>query len=339
VVVRHFPHSERRVSGLAAFAADLLARLAPGRDLHVVCGGPRERALRLARRHGYHAHPAPWPFWLRAPGVARSLRPRAVLVLSGLHKARFLYPVFRPLASLDGPRKLFYQCVAMDHAPGRLGQRMLTRFDDLLSADPAPDLPACRHLPPGVDLDRIRAARPAPRTAPFRVGFFNHLNRLKGCDVAVQAFAELGLPDAELVVAGTGEMADELRALWHGRGGIRFVGYLEDPLPELRACDALVLPFRGAVSVLGVSQAVLAALAAGVPVVGSDVPAITGAVRHEREGLIAASPDEVGPCIRRLHDDPELRRALAASAARRSEAFSIEHTAERLAALLDEDAT
>jgi glycosyltransferase involved in cell wall biosynthesis len=339
-VVKHFPHSEQRVSGLASFAAALFEQMAARRDLHVFCDGPPDRADALARKAGYRVHRVARPFWLRVPAAVRRVDPASVLILSGLHKARLLYPVFRPLAGLRGVRTVFYQCVAMDRAAGAAGRAVLRRFDRVLRAfaDPA-SLPDGRHLPTGVDVARIRAAEPAERSAAFRVGFFNHLNRTKGCDIAARAFAELALADAELIVAGTGPMTEELRNRWNRRAGVRVLGFLDDPVSELKACDAVVLPFRSSVSVLGLSQAVLEALAAGVPVVGSDVPAIAAAVRHEQEGLIARSPGEVGACIRRLYEDSALRRTLAANAARRAESFSIESTAHRLDELLDEEGT
>ena len=54
----------------------------------------------------------------------------------------------------------------------------------------------------------------------------------------------------------------------------------------------------------GLGSAVLAAMAAGVPVIASRVGGLPEIVEHERTGLLVESPDELAPAVRRLLDDP-----------------------------------
>lgn len=162
------------------------------------------------------------------------------------------------------------------------------------------------------------------------MGYFNHLNKIKGCDIALAAFVEQTFNDTEFVIAGTGPMEDKMRSLYSRQEKIKFLGYLPDPIPEMKACDAMILPFRTAVSVLGISQTALECLAAGIAVIGSDNDAITTAVRNEKEGLIFQFSNQLVACIRRFHNDLDLRSRLSRNAARRAEEFRIESTADSL---------
>ena len=336
IIVKYLLPDERRISGVASFASILLDRLACDLDLHVFTQCTEEQAGAWSRDHTYATHAVGGNFWLRVGGEVARNGADCSLTISGLHKSRLFYPMFRPLAARLPGRKIFYQAVCMDRPLGALGRRVLRKFSavaattqNIAYAFGALAQP-CAIVPPGIDVDRIRALKPAQKGRPFRVGYFNHLNKVKGCDIALNAFAAMPFDDTEYVIAGTGEMEREIRAKSDGRGGIRFLGYLCHPMAELKACDAVVLPFRTSVSVLGVSQAAIACLAAGVPVIGADTESITSAVRHEQEGLIFKRPDGLAPCIARLHDEPALREQLARNAALRVEDFRVDESARRM---------
>jgi hypothetical protein len=76
----------------------------------------------------------------------------------------------------------------------------------------------------------------------------------------------------------------------------------------------------------GLGSAVLLAMAAGVPVIASNVGGIPEIVEHERTGLlIENSPEAIASAVRRLHDDRALAQSLAAQARRMVEQrFSVE---------------
>ncbi len=97
----------------------------------------------------------------------------------------------------------------------------------------------------------------------------SRLSREKGVDVAVDACRIAGIP---LVVAGDGPEAIALRER-AGDGAVRFVGRVEgDALAGLRAGAALALVPSRSAETFGLAAA--EAMAAGVPVVGSDVGAL-----------------------------------------------------------------
>lgn len=175
----------------------------------------------------------------------------------------------------------------------------------------------------GVDPDRFspdpveRSARRASIDVAddeFLVGFGGRLVAEKGLDLLVDAFA--GLADAHLLVLGSGPERRTLEVRVRERGlsdRVRFLGQVRstEMAGWLAALDALVLPSRSTPSWSEQFGRILVeAMATAVAVVGSDsgeIPRVMGDA-----GLVF--PEEDVPVLaerlRRLRDDPDLRRAL-----------------------------
>ncbi|MBI3300020.1 MAG: glycosyltransferase family 4 protein [Elusimicrobia bacterium] len=134
---------------------------------------------------------------------------------------------------------------------------------------------------------------------------------------------------AALVVAGDGPLRHELEAAARAAGtDLRLVGPQGDPAPLYKACDAFVLPSVSE----GLSNALLEAMASGLPVLGSRVGGTAEAVSDGVSGLLF-SPEDVaaaeGP-LGRLMTDPDLRRSLGeAGRARALARYSLDAVAER----------
>jgi len=109
----------------------------------------------------------------------------------------------------------------------------------------------------------------------------SRLSPEKGVDVAVDACRLAGIP---LVVAGDGPEAGALRVR-AGEGAVRFLGSVdEQALAGLRAGAAIALVPSRSAETFGLAAA--EAMAAGVPVVGSDVGALPELI--ERDALVPA---------------------------------------------------
>jgi glycosyltransferase involved in cell wall biosynthesis len=125
----------------------------------------------------------------------------------------------------------------------------------------------------------------------------------KGFDTAIAASRAAGVP---LVVAGEGPDGERLRKL-AADGDVRFVGLVPpDELSSLRARSAVVLaPSRWEEPC---PYAVLDALAAGVPVLASDLGGLPSLVGAEA-ALPAGSPEAWAAALARLWRDPGARLA------------------------------
>jgi glycosyltransferase involved in cell wall biosynthesis len=191
-----------------------------------------------------------------------------------------------------------------------------------------------RVVPNGVDLARldrhvpgaaIETARALAGWCPWRptVGV---VARRKDQDVLLAALAALEQP-LTLTLLGV-EPDAELLALAAAapRHVVRCVPFRPDVLAFYRVFDAVVLPSRGE----GLSQALLEAMALGLPVVASRAGGNPDLVSHGDDGLLVAprDPAAFAGALARLLGDAGLRRRLGAQARRTSrERFSMRRTA------------
>ena len=164
----------------------------------------------------------------------------------------------------------------------------------------------------------------------------------KGVDVLLRALAGRA---ARAVIVGDGPKRAEWEQLSRRLGldgRVTFTG--EVPDPELRrlmhACAVLVLPSVTKAEAFGYVQ--LEAMAAGKPVISTDVPSGVSWVNQDRRtGLVVPAGDEhaLGAAIDQLMGDAALRARLGtAGRARIEEEFTLERLRERLRLLYEEAA-
>jgi phosphatidylinositol alpha-mannosyltransferase len=158
-----------------------------------------------------------------------------------------------------------------------------------------------------------------------RLLWVGRLDPQKGFGVAVRAFAEVAaeLPDLVLVVAGDGRdraavvgLAPEIRARVVMLGTVP-----HDHLPPYHAAaDAFVAPALGQES-FGI--VLVEAMAAGLPLVASDIPGYREVVRPDVEGLLVPpnDPRGVAAALRRILADQELAHRLGHAGRARAELF------------------
>jgi glycogen(starch) synthase len=174
-------------------------------------------------------------------------------------------------------------------------------------------------IPNGIDL----AVKGSPRSesAPGGRRLLFHIGRLvpeKGADLLLQAMCwVLRRHPVDLVIGGTGPYREHLerRTTELGLGAhVHFAGWLDDVrLADLYACaDAAIVP--STYEPFGIVA--LEAMAAGTPLVASDVGGLSEIITHERNGLKArpGDPIDLARQIGRLLADPALAAQMAAQA-------------------------
>jgi phosphatidylinositol alpha-mannosyltransferase len=180
-------------------------------------------------------------------------------------------------------------------------------------------------VPNGVDVARFAAAVPADLGDGTKLLFVGRLDERKGFPTAVAAFAELAVdrPGLRLVVVGDGPDRDAADGLPPDvRDRITFLGSVPNrDLPPIHAaCDL----FLGA-SVGGESFGIVLveALAAGLPVVASDIPGYDEVVRDGLDGLLVPprDPGALAAAVARVLDDPALSASLASAGRDRARSF------------------
>lgn len=246
------------------------------------------------------------------------------------------------LARLTGKRTI-YKMTSLDAddavavAGDWLARRTLGAIDQIISVSPAlteryrvAGLPPSRLavIPNGVDLARFRPAAPGDRSRlrqtlglpphAFVITFVGFFSRDKAPDCLVEAWCRLregGEPSLVLVLIGAtdlravevdGELVAEVKARVRAAGAERDVHFVErthDVPGWLRASDVFVLPSRRE----GLPNALLEAMACGVPCVVSRLPGVTDAVIDDGvNGLLvpAGDPGALEGALRQLLGDP-----------------------------------
>lgn len=189
-----------------------------------------------------------------------------------------------------------------------------------------------------------RGDRAASRTelgldaADFVVGSVARLDPRKGLDVLIEAVARAAerVPRLRVVVAGDGPERARLETLVESLGLVPRVHLLPHRIGVrslLGALDLFVAPSRTE----GLGVAIIEALAAGLPVLGSSVGGIPEVIEDGACGRLLphSRPDAWAEALVAAAANPEVVRRWAEAAPRRAARFSLEVAAERMQALYD----
>ncbi|SCW37259.1 Glycosyltransferase involved in cell wall bisynthesis [Sphingobium faniae] len=281
-------HSAGMAVELWAIRADgpMLARIPAGIPVIAAGGGLKaaSRAQDLA---------------LNIPALARTIRTRRpTLFLSGGN--HFHLPARAALA-LSGRRKtsrLLLRVSNSSHEGKRNG--FLNRWDQKLKYGGSQSIVAVSQelageltqlgmnipihcIPNGVDVAKLRRMSEAPFEHPFLRDRENghpvlvsmgRLSRQKGFDIALRGFAQLchdPLPRLFIIGTGPSRIKESLLALARDlkiADRVDFLGYQDNPAAILSRCDLFISASRWE----GASNALIEALACGLPLVATDCP-------------------------------------------------------------------
>jgi len=288
---------------------------------------------------------------LRLAAMLREMRPDAFIVGTfrklflaalGARLARVPRIVVRVGLETDTPRRAKYRLVLARWVDAVVvnATRIRAPFDALPGLGPKRVfvihngvVPPERRQPPGALRAQLGIAADATVVgAVARLAGQKRLDRLLRTVAALPA-------DVRCVIAGDGEERASLAALAEElgiAGRVHLLGHRDDTGDVLDALDLFVVSSDRE----GLSNAMLEALAAGVPVVSTAVSGAEDALEPFADGIapgviVGMSVDDLASALRQLLGDADLRARMAEAGRRRvAERFSFEGMLDRWEAVL-----
>lgn len=333
------PYDWSRPGGVQAHVQALASFLAADHEVRIFAPGPpssRDRTMRaVGRPVGVKFNRSVAPVALsplvgrRVVAALRAFDPHVV------HVHEPLAPVVSLAASAWGPRPIvgtfhaWSSSSRLYRTSARLLPRAAARLDARLAVSPAARGYAAKALriplgsislvPNGVDVAGFEAAEPLPELAdPQRplLLFVGRLEPRKGLDVAIRAFLRLrtSYPRVRLCVVGDGPERNRAQEMVPPsiRPDVLFVGRVDDDTKRRyhASADVFIAPATSGES-FGI--VLLEAMAAGLPVVASDLPGYRTVLKDGRQGRMVGVNDAfaLADATGTLLANPALRRAMA----------------------------
>lgn len=171
------------------------------------------------------------------------------------------------------------------------------------------------------------------------VGFIGWLLPVKGPMHLLRAMRYVwqDYGDTNLVFVGKGDQDVDLRAEAlniNQKGKVRFLGWRHDIEEIMQVFDIFVLPSLNE----GMGRVLVEAMAAGKPVIASNVGGIPDLVKHDHNGLLVPPGDEkaLADAINKLLDNPEKSKRMGQLGQQICGQFSLEAMAAKLDHLYQE---
>ena len=235
-----------------------------------------------------------------------------------------------------------------------IGRRLLRGYAELLHGRIAVS-GAARHfisryfpgeyriIPNGVDIERYRDAEPFEelRDGTLNILFVGRLEERKGLLHLLKAFRRLKKRhvDARLIVCGEGPQRGQYRRYATTRRvrDVEFVGRVsdDDKARYFRSADIFCAPSTGQES-FGI--VLLEAMAAGVPIVASDIHGYKNVVQRNVQGLLVEPRNHraLAAALYALAQDPALRARMGEAGRQRAPDYSWQRVTERTVAFYRE---
>jgi len=230
------------------------------------------------------------------------------------------------------------------------GHRALKRWFRRLDGKIAVSVPAMHHvsryfpgyyniIPNGVDVEHFACERdPIPQYSDGRpnVLFVGRLEKRKGVKYLLEAFVTVKakVPAARLLIVGPSTRAVRGYRNWvaeKGLADVEFIGHVsyDDLARYQHTADVVCAPATG-----NESQGIvlLEAMAAGRPMVASNIEGYASVITHGVEGLLVRPKevDALAEAIIELLADPDERREMGERAQQRAQEYSWERVSQRV---------
>jgi glycosyltransferase involved in cell wall biosynthesis len=163
------------------------------------------------------------------------------------------------------------------------------------------------------------------------VGSVGRLHEQKGFDVLLKAFQIIikSYPHPLFVIAGDGPLFDELNKLAKDLGiqeSIVFLGSRSDVADVLKTYDIFVSSSRWE----GLPGVVLESMAAGIPIVATDIPGTNEIIEDKINGLLVepGNPEKLAEGILAMLSDRDVREKYATAAYKKLSDYSVQNIAK-----------
>lgn len=197
-----------------------------------------------------------------------------------------------------------------------------------------------RIIPNGVDVERLHpsAVEPLPQLCDGRpnILFVGRPEKRKGVGYLLRAYPRIknAFPDARFIIVGAGDWEDSPYRAYierHGLRDIHIAGYVseEDKARYLRSAHVFCAP---AIQGESFGIVLLEAMAAGLPVVASEIVGYRDVVTDGQEGLLVPprDPGAVADAVCTILQNPALAAAMGEAGIETAAQYSWEHIAEQI---------
>jgi phosphatidylinositol alpha-mannosyltransferase len=200
-----------------------------------------------------------------------------------------------------------------------------------------------RIIPNGVDLDRFTSAQPFEelRDGTLNILFVGRLEERKGLMYLLRGYHRLKKRhvDARLIVVGDGPQRGQYRRYVATRRvrDVEFMGRVsdDDKARYFASADVFAAPSTGQES-FGI--VLLEAMAAGLPIVASDIHGYKNVVQRGTQGLLVEPRNHraIAAALYALAHDPEMRQAMGDAGRQKAPDYSWDRVTERVVAYYQE---
>ncbi|AKB69079.1 glycosyltransferase family 4 protein [Methanosarcina mazei] len=184
------------------------------------------------------------------------------------------------------------------------------------------------YIPNGVDCNKYNYIENSYKRNHFSIFYLGRLLKIKGLDILIKALpiVKKSIPDIHLYVAGNGSQCEKIRVLVRELGlerNVTFLGFIyseREKIDTLKSMDIFAIPSRFESS----SIVLIEALAAGIPVVATNVGGMPEILDYGKYGILVEpdNPVRLAEGIIKLLDNPELRRKLSEDGKERVKDYS-----------------
>lgn len=180
----------------------------------------------------------------------------------------------------------------------------------------------------GVDIEKFNGAKPLDLGSPadhFKALMAGRLAKGKGFEELIQAAKKVLEQNKQVsfVIAGEGELEKSIKRTIHDNGlqdHFLLLGYRDDLCRVMKSVDLFVLPSHAE----GTPRVITEAMAAGLPIIATNVGGIPEQVEDRKNGLLIEPkrPDQLANAILGLMDDRELRLQMGREGYKKAQRFS-----------------